>query len=151
MFYQNSIGMPERVQEWGCYATVAAAATAAISRKEISQAQYLYVVEEAEKQRVLTEDPGEPGTYMYVMDPEKLFYLFGIDVMLRGKENPDYQCLPDEIELLLWRRFNGEKNIYHFTFGDGRGKTVYDPWAPFSLTAREGELRSKRIFRIKQW
>lgn len=151
MFYQNSIGIPDRVQKWGCYATAAAAASAAVSKKELSQPQYIYTVEEAEKSHVLTEDPGKPGTYMYVMDPEKLFYLLGLDVMYRGKEKVDYECQPDEFEILLWRRMVKGEAIYHFTYGDGIGKTIYDPWAPFSLTARYGELRSKRIFRIKQW
>ena len=151
MFHQNSIGMPERVHKWGCYTADIAAATAAVTKKEITQSEFLYVVTEAEKQGALVEDPNVPGEFMYVWDVEKIFHLMGLEVIYLGHRNKYYLCQADEIEMLHWRRYNGSKYIYHFTFGDGRGKTIYDSWAPFSITAREGELKSKRIIKVKHW
>ncbi|ADK81123.1 DUF261 family protein [Sediminispirochaeta smaragdinae] len=148
MYYQNSIEMPERVQKWGCYATVISAAVAGRTKRSISQEDFVNCVIESERRRYLTEDPEAPGTFMYVADPTGIFRLFGLNVRYLGKKDADYICQPNEIEILLWRRWNEKtrKYIYHFTLGNGRGMTVYDPWAPFSKTASEGELRSKRIF-----
>lgn len=140
--------MPDRVQQWGCYATSISAGVAGRTKKVISQEDFIGSVVEAERRRYLTEDPEAPGTFMYVADPAGIFRIFGLRVRYLGKKDVDYTCKPDEIEILLWRRWDDgmRKYIYHFTLGNGRGVTVYDPWAPFSKTASEGELRSKRIF-----
>jgi hypothetical protein len=150
MYYQNSVGMPERIQEWGCYTTVISAASAGRTKKAITQEQFVNSVIEAERRRYLTEDPDEPGAFMYVSAPAEIFRLFGLNVRYRGKKGVGYICRPNEIEILLWRRFDQGKGkfIYHFTLGNGQGKTIYDPWAPYSLTASDGELRSKRVFLI---
>lgn len=148
MFHQNSIGMPERIEKWGCYSTVIAGLKASWTRKPVFKDQFIRVVENAESLKFLIEDPDEPGTFMYVRDPEGIFFLLGLRVQYRGKLPPSYRCKPDELEALLWRRPENGRFIYHFTAGNGRSLTTYDPWAPFSLTASIGELRSKRVFKV---
>ncbi|ADK81597.1 hypothetical protein [Sediminispirochaeta smaragdinae] len=109
MYYQNSIEMPDRVQQWGCYATSIAAGAAGRTKRVISQEQFVNAVVEAENRRYLTEDPEAPGTFMYVADPAGIFRLFGLNVRYLGKKDADYICQPNEIEILLWRRWNEKR------------------------------------------
>lgn len=148
MFHQNSEGMPERVKLWGCYTAAIAYLVSAFTQEEITQDQFIKAVGVCEQRKALIEDPTEPGTSMYVADPAGIFRVFGLQVQYLGKFPAGYQCEPGEMEILLWRRIDREQRIYHFTAGNGRGRTIYDPWAPFSITASEGDLRSKRIFRL---
>jgi len=147
MFHQNSEGMPHRIAEWGCYTAAIAYLVSAFTKQEITQAEFIKAVAVCEERKYLIEDPHEPGTFMYVTDPAGIFNVFGLDVKYLGKYPPGYKCQPGELEILLWRKIEREKRIYHFTAG-GKSRTIYDPWAPYSVTASEGDLRSKRIFRI---
>lgn len=59
---------------------------------------------------------------------------------------PDYECLPNEYEILCFSR-EGAAPRTHFVVGDGSGHVAYDPYGE-SLAVKEGELVSKRVFRV---
>jgi hypothetical protein len=86
----------------------------------------------------------------YVRNTNAIFDDFDTPLQLRidgpngHKFPPDYQCAPDEYEALLW--FSERWGTHHFTAGNGTGIVTLDPWGE-SRTVRDGELRSKRIFR----
>lgn len=71
-----------------------------------------------------------------------IYLLGGLKVeYLNEHSSPDKICQPDEFEHLEW--FWNES---HFTAGNGNGILTYDPMGE-SQTAKNGYLKSKRIFR----
>jgi len=80
----------------------------------------------------------------YVQDPTGLAKWVGWNAMYTGKhEDPDYVCKEGEAEILLFT--HGKYS--HFVVGNGSGVVTYDPWG-VSICATEGELKSKRIFKL---
>lgn len=80
----------------------------------------------------------------YMIDPTGFCKWLGWDATYTGKhEPPGYVCKPGEVEIL---RYEHQKYGAHFVVGDGNGGVAYDPYG-VSLSVKEGELKSKRIFR----
>lgn len=80
----------------------------------------------------------------YVTDPVAILNFLGVKVRSASfTENMDIEA---PWEVLYWERVDGHgKVIPHFTVGNGRCVTTYDPWG-VSRTATEGTLKSRRIF-----
>ena len=77
----------------------------------------------------------------FVQDWTLLMRIVGLDAEYTGRHEPkDRICQTGEIEIL---RFPG-----HFVAGNGRGEVTYDPWGR-SYAVQTGQVKSKRIFRIK--
>jgi hypothetical protein len=84
-----------------------------------------------------------------VNQPQKLCdAIVGPDkVLFRGKFDANYETAADEFEILVWHRDGTDFD--HFVGGNGYGVVVYDPWsASGSLTVKEGQMISKRIYKI---
>ena len=68
-------------------------------------------------------------------------------IKFMGKDfGPDYQTKEDEIEILCWHKKGN--NFNHFCYGNGRGVNIYDPWPGGADSVKNGDLISKRIFKI---
>lgn len=89
---------------------------------------------------------GNMNSSCFVSNPSGILQSAGLDAEYTGvHEAPIYVCGPREFEILY---FKHPKSGGHFTAGDGNGNVSYDPWG-VSISATEGELISKRIFRLK--
>jgi len=81
----------------------------------------------------------------FIKDPDAVFASAGLKVQYTGKhEDKTRACKRGEIEILYYEHpdLGG-----HFVAGDGRGNVAYDPWG-VSMAVEEGELVSKRIFKL---
>lgn len=93
---------------------------------------------------------GKAGSPLWMLRPDMILRMCGLDVEYLGHASADYQCGPGEFEIL---KFHHPQNGWdHFVAGNGSGIVTYDPWgavAPYdhSLTVSEGTLESKRRFR----
>lgn len=82
----------------------------------------------------------------FVKKPDTILRGLGLKATYTDRhEPPDYQCGPNEIEILY---FTHPVAGGHFVCGDGKGNVTYDPWG-VSKSATEGTLESKRIFRLE--
>lgn len=79
-----------------------------------------------------------------VLDPVKMFVLFGLLVKYNDRHDPPHEmCRPEQREILYFE--NG--NMGHFVVGNGMGDVAWDPWLN-SNTVQYGKLVSKRIFTV---
>ncbi len=68
-------------------------------------------------------------------------------LLYRGKFDATYQTAADEFELLVFHREGADFD--HFCVGNGYSQLAFDPYsAAGSLSAKEGQLISKRIYKI---
>lgn len=81
-----------------------------------------------------------------VRDPQGLLDDLSGKLIFDGARGPEYQTKRDEWEIL--QLYNDRTGYKHFTLGDGHGRTAWDPILN-SITAREGRVIGKRIFRRK--
>jgi len=82
-----------------------------------------------------------------VNDPQGLLDDLSGKLEYVGKRGPDYTCQPGEYEILVF--YNDRTAYTHFVLGDGHGRSAWDPILN-SVTAREGRVVGKRIFRRKR-
>ena len=97
---------------------------------------------------VKERDKGYISKLNFIQHPEHILYDLGLLVVYHGKLPSTYICKPDEFEINHWVRIDDEKQKHHhFVFGDGKGRTAYDPWG-VSKTVTDGDLYNKRVFEI---
>ena len=93
---------------------------------------------------------GKDDYPLWMIHPDGIMSMLGMDVEYRGHKPSDYICKSGEFEILKFHhRLN---NWDHFVAGNGNGVVTYDPWGAvdpydYSLTVSEGVLHSKRIFK----
>jgi hypothetical protein len=97
----------------------------------------------AVKRKYMRED-------VYILRPDLILGMLGVDVEYRGHMPADYVCKSGEFEILKYH--HRANNWDHFVAGNGNGIVTYDPWGavePYdhSITVSEGVLESKRIFK----
>ena len=90
------------------------------------------------------------GNECFINDSDKLmnFVAPGFAVS-KGKQDPTYQLQQNEFEVLCM--YNPKTDFTHFIAGDGNGNVEFDPIQGGSRTAREGYVKSLRIFSISKW
>lgn len=143
MLFQLTKGLNPMIRDFGCY--FMALTCGCLQRtKEPMDVERL---EELYEQFVHT---GVMSEKCFVMRPDAIPRTFGLPHRYTGVHaKPTEVVGPDDIEILYFH-YNGPKSggrpWYHFVLGNNKGGIAYDPW-PFSVTANEGELLSKRIFK----
>jgi hypothetical protein len=78
----------------------------------------------------------------FIRQPERVFAVLGLVVVMKGFLPADYVCEPDEREVLrmVWEE-------EHFVVGSGDSEVVWDPW-PNSKTVAHGHVVDKRVFKV---
>jgi hypothetical protein len=137
MIYQRSPGVVPAIAESGCYFMALAEAAAKRSTGLLFTVPLINSV----FNRCVSN--GYMHGDCYILHPDKILELFGLQATYLGKMNRP--CADNEFELLHW--YYAKNNWHHFTGGDGEGHTSYDPWG-VSITATLGVLKSKRLFRL---
>lgn len=135
--YQKSPGIDWRVKKWGC------ALLSLLYHVERLTGQ-VFTVEKVNELVVELLDIGAIDFEMTVKWNLVLEY-FNLPYE-RSKESASYVLKPGEFEVQEW--YNPRTNITHFMAGDGGMNYTWDPY-PDSLTAKEGHLVSRRVFRKK--
>lgn len=93
---------------------------------------------------------GKEGVPLFILRPDLILEMLGVDVEYRGHMPADYVCKSGEFEILKYHHRANDWD--HFVAGNGNGIVTYDPWGavdPYdhSITVSEGVLESKRIFK----
>jgi len=139
---QTNSGLNKNYNEFGCYVHCIAKIAwdkGGWDAEDLCE-HIMSVVDLAIKYGILTDT-------MRVMDPDRIFLLYGLDVGYTNRhESPDRKCKAGEVEILY---FEAPGDLQHFVVGDGSGNVVWDPYGE-SKTVRTGKLVSKRIFEIRK-
>ena len=84
------------------------------------------------------------GPQCAMNNPDDIVTEFGLKYRKPCRfEGPEYQCTPEEQELLQFER----PHWWHWVAGEGKGNVAYDPEG-YSLTVAQGRLVRKKIFTI---
>ena len=143
MIYQLTEGLNPRIREFGCYfmALLCAASRETLQAFDVRRVEMLY--DEFVRGGAMTEK-------CFVLRPDTVMKFFDLPHRYTGEHAPPGTKIGSKDIEILYYHYNGTKSgykpWYHFTLGNGRSMTEYDPW-PRSVTANEGELLSKRIFK----
>jgi hypothetical protein len=87
------------------------------------------------------------GDECFVNDAQSLLKLAGgKNLKALGTKPASYIPTKDEVEILCM--YNPKTDFTHFVVGNGQSKVEFDPIGGGSRTAREGYVKSKRIFAI---
>jgi len=139
MMYQRSPGMRPEIKEYGCY--FMSLIEAAAKRRT----DYLFTVEAINAIYDTCVFNGWMREDCYIIDPAAILKTCGIAAVYKGKFPHNRVCGDDEFEILHYTY--RPKSWHHFVGGNGFGMVAYDPWG-ISLTATQGQLVSKRIFKV---
>ncbi len=140
MILQRDARLREAIRTYGCYYMTLLFfankyANAQLSVQKINGPLYYENIRE-----------GNMNSSCFIDSPAGILRSAGLNAEYTGvHESPVYVCDAGEFEALY---FEHPKSGGHFTAGDGNGNVTYDPWG-VSISATEGELVSKRIFRLK--
>lgn len=142
MIYQRSDGMNSMVKEFGCYFMSLLCAVSRETLEAFDVARIEGIYRDFVKAGVMTEK-------CFVLRPDAVFRAFGLSHRYTGQHASVDAEVPEEGIEILYFHYNGElsrhRDWFHFTLGNGKGQTSYDPW-PKSVTANFGTLLSKRLF-----
>jgi len=128
------------IQEWGCYYISIVNMVSIATNVDFSASEVII------KWFKNYKDDGDIDIESTILDPDGIIEDFcgKNKVIFVGKRDANYVCNNDEYEILDY--FNKRTGYTHFVLGDGKGKCMIDPF-PGSRTVREGDVRSKRIYK----
>lgn len=144
MIRQDDGRMRINIQKYGCYMMgilfhLNRLTNLALSAECITDGMYKLFV----KRKWMSET-------CFILNPKAILDWGGVecDVVTENGSHrlpPNFQCRKNDIEILFFKRPN---RMGHFVAGDGNGNVAYDPMGR-SLSVKEGDLISKRVFRPK--
>lgn len=127
------------IRTWGCYFCSILALDEQVYGKTYSPEEILRLW-----YKNWTED--DIDIESTVRDPQGLLDDLSGKLVFDGARGPEYRTARDEWEILQF--YNDRTGYKHFVLGDGHGRCAWDP-IQNSVTAREGRVIGKRIFRRK--
>jgi len=128
------------IDSWGCYVISIVNLDQLVAEKEYTAKQVL----ELWIKNYQEEDIDIEST---VKDPNGLLEDLSGMLTFLGKYDKNYLPALGEYEILEF--YNPKTEIIHFVVGDGKGKCLIDPYLN-SNTVKNGYVRSKRIFKLKE-
>lgn len=150
MIYQDAYGTVREIKKYGCYLTCYVNACSIQTGKKFNQLDLNEIYYKAYDNEIIEADCYINNALDFCRQTLKW------DIRDVKKVGKDYECVGDEIEIDLFRRFDPRSDeasedgyVYHFVLR-GRHNVLYDPIEKGSKTAREGMLHTKRIIKLKE-
>ena len=151
MVFQDAYGTVQEVKKDGCYLGDFINAHELQTGKVYNQLDLNEIYYAARETGIINPDCFINSAYSFCV---KILRWDIIDV--RKERDPEYQVKENEIEILLMRRYepssklaDKEGYIYHFILR-GRNLKIYDTIEGGSITAKSGELHTKRIIVLRE-